>query len=312
MLLSPSSPTAPLDMSQLRLLVNWQHETCQFFSRDTETRIVWQIHLVDEALKTPPLMHGILALSALHLALSDSAPQAGWLELATAHKGEALQYLRDGLENVTPDNARPMMGLAALVVAYAFGSALADGDSSNQPSLDALNHVFVLCRGVQQITSAAYSFLSQSNFAALFTPGDPYDAVPEHIEQSLNHLEQLNTALMHSGDHDAATYTRVIAGLIGLSGHVFTQPNSMTLAAGWAIRVSPEYLDYLQAQEPLALVVHAHYCAFLHLARGNCFLQHWGRCVLQDILQILDDDWKPYVAWPLAEVECNEEPEVIQ
>ncbi|KAL4972258.1 hypothetical protein BDW66DRAFT_163020 [Aspergillus desertorum] len=295
----------PLDMTQLKLLVNWQHETCQFFSRDTETRVVWQISLVDEALKTPPLMHGILAVSALHLALSDSGhEQAFWLGLATAHKGQALQALREGLNRVTPDNARSMIGLSSLVVAYAFGSALTgtDGSESDKPSLDALNKVFVLCRGVQQITSAAYAVLRQSNFAPLFSPSDQSIAMPDHVKDSLDYLDQLNTKCLYAGDHDAATYARVIDALRSLSGHAFSQPNSMTLPAGWAIRVSPKYLEYLQAKHPFALVVHAHYCAFLHLARGNCFLQGWGRSVLEDILELLGEDWKAYIKWPICEV----------
>ncbi|KAL4910528.1 hypothetical protein BDW74DRAFT_171999 [Aspergillus multicolor] len=302
-----TSLTPPLDMTQLRLLVNWQNETCQFFSRDTETRMVWQISLVEEALKTPPLMHGILAVSALHLALSDSGQeQAFWLGLATAHKGEALQALREGVNSVSADNARSMMGLSALVVAYAFGSALTstDGSDADRPSLDGLNNVFVLCRGVQQVTNAAYAVLRQSNFAPLFNPGDQSVAIPDHVSESLDHLDQLNTQCLQAGDsaHDVETYTRVIDALRSLSGHAFTQPNSMTLAAGWAIRVSAEYLGYLQANYPFALIVHAHYCAFLHLARGNCFLQSWGRAVLGDILRLLDEEWKVHIRWPVTEV----------
>lgn len=289
-------------MVQLRLLVNWQHETCQFFSRDTETRIVWQTHLVDEALKTPPLMHGILAVSALHLALSEQASeQAFWLGIATAHKGQALPFLRNGLGNVNAENATSLVGLSALVVAYAFGSALTETDE-DKPSLDALDKVFVLCRGVQQINKASYPVLRQSNFAPLYSPGDASLAIPDHVKTALDCLDKLNTQCLHTGGHDAATYTRVISAIRELSGHAFVQPNSMTLAAGWAIRLSPEYLGYLQAKEPFALVVHAYYCAFLHMARGNVFLQSWGIAVLEDIIPLLDDSWRPHIEWPVAEV----------
>ncbi|KAL4809808.1 hypothetical protein BDV18DRAFT_129683 [Aspergillus unguis] len=296
----PSTQDASLDIAQMRLLVNWQRETCQFFARGTETMAVWQVHTVDEALKTPPLMHGILSVSALHLALTEPAEQASWMALATAHKGEALHFLREGLGNVTPDNAQPLTALAALAVAYAFGSALADLDAE-RPSLDALNNVFVLCRGVEQITDAAYYFMRQSNFAPLFYPRDTSSAIPEYVHESLNHLNRLNTEL-HSEAHDAATYTQVIAELVRLAGYAFTQPNSMTVAAGWPIGVSPKYLEYLQAKEPFALVVLAHYCAFLHMPLGNCFLREWGQTVLQDIFEVLDEYWKPYISWPCAEV----------
>ncbi|CEL09292.1 hypothetical protein ASPCAL12430 [Aspergillus calidoustus] len=306
---TPSTSTATstavptVDLTQMRLLVNWQNETCQFFSRDTDTRIVWQLHLVDEALKSPSLMHGILAVSALHFALSEApSEQPFWLELATAHKGQALHALREGIRQVTPENSRTLMGLSALVVAYAFGSALTAVSESEKPGLAALNNVFVLCRGVQQITSKAHSFLCTSNFAPLFTPGDPPVQIPDHVQRSLDHLDRLNTDCLHAGAHDAATYTRVISALRGLSAHAFAQPNSMTLPAGWAIRVSPEYLEYLQAKAPLALVVHAHYCVFLHMARWNPFLQLWGRAVLEDVLQLLDPSWMVHVEWPIREV----------
>ncbi|KAL2822418.1 hypothetical protein BJX63DRAFT_376478 [Aspergillus granulosus] len=301
---SPTSTAAPiLDLTQMRLLVNWQNETSQFFSRDTETRNVWQLYLVNEALKWPSLMHGILAVSALQFALSEPATeQPFWLELATAHKGQALHALREGIQKVTPENSKALMGLSALVVAYAFGSALTAVSEADKPSLHTLNNVFVLCRGVQQITNQAYSFLRTSTFAPLFTPGDPEVEVPVHVRRSLDHLDRLNTECLHAGSHDAVTYTRVISALRSLSAHAYAQPNSMTFSAGWAIRVSPEYLQYLQANMPLALVVHAHYCVFLHLARGNVFIQHWGRSVLEDIIQLLDSSWKPHIEWPIREV----------
>ncbi|KAJ6038154.1 hypothetical protein N7460_007925 [Penicillium canescens] len=165
----PAPP--PLDITQLRLLV----------------------FLVDEALESPSLMHGILAVSALHLALSEPASeQSFWFGLATAYKGEALYALRHNLTEMTPEKAKFMMGLSALAVVYAFGSVLTDVDDV-QPGLDALNNVFILCRGVQQITGQAHSYLQQSNFAPLFNPGEPTVAVPDHVQQSLDHLDYLNT-----------------------------------------------------------------------------------------------------------------------
>ncbi|KAK9855967.1 hypothetical protein MYU51_001703 [Penicillium brevicompactum] len=230
----PAPP--PLDITQLRLLVNWQKNTCCFFSRDEDTRIVWQVFLVDEALESPSLMHGILAVSALHLALSEPASeQSFWFGLATAYKGEALYALRHNLTEMTPEKAKFMMGLSALAVVYAFGSVLTDVDDV-QPGLDALNNVFILCRGVQQITGQAHSYLQQSNFAPLFNPGEPTVAVPDHVQQSLDHLDYLNTEY-NEDDNDTATYSQVITAMRSLSAHAFAQPNSMTLAAGWAIRV---------------------------------------------------------------------------
>ncbi|KAF7591050.1 hypothetical protein BBP40_002010 [Aspergillus hancockii] len=297
-----ASPNTVLDLNQLKLIVRWQNVTHRFFSRNEETQHVWQVLVVEEALNTPFLMHGILAVSALHLSLSEVEPQKGfWLEMATAHKGQALPPFLENLHDVNPTNSKAMMALSSLVVAFAFGSALTGVSDADRPCLDSLNNIFVLCRGVQQIISAS-AYLRQSNFAPLFNPTPPHIDLPDRARESLNHLDQLNTAFGLGGDHDTATYTRVIGQLRELSVHTYAQPTGMMLAAAWAIRATPGYLSYVQQKEPFSLVIHAHYCTFLHISRENPFLQSWGSCVLRDIYHLLDSTWRPHISWPVSEV----------
>ncbi|KAE8422977.1 hypothetical protein BDV36DRAFT_279494 [Aspergillus pseudocaelatus] len=297
-----ASPTPGLEMNQLKLIVQWQRDTHRFFSRNEKTKHIWGVLLVEEALNTPFLMHGILAVSALHLSLSEAEPQKSfWLGLATAHKSQALPQFLGNLHSVDAANAKAMMGLSGLVVAFAFGSALTGVSDADQPCLDTLHNIFVLSRGIQQIINVA-STLRHSNFAPLFDPTPPQVAYPDGAKESLDRLEQLNTAYGTDGEHDTAAYTRAIQELRGLSVHTFAQPTSMMLAVGWAIRATPEYLQHVQRQEPFALVTHAHYCTFLHIARENCFLQSWGSRVLREIYHLLDSTWRPYITWPISEV----------
>ncbi|KAB8262166.1 hypothetical protein BDV32DRAFT_120648 [Aspergillus pseudonomiae] len=296
------NPSPGLEMNQLKLIVQWQRDTCRVLARNEKTKHVWGVLLVDEALNTPFLMHGILAVSALHLSLSEDEPQKSfWLGLATAHKSQALPQFLENLHSVDAANAKAMMGLSGLVVAFAFGSALTGVSDADKPCLDTLHNVFVLCRGVQQIINVA-STLRHTNFAPLFDPTPPQVAYPDRAKESLDRLEQLNTAHGTGRGHDTAAYARAIQELRGLSVHTFAQPTCMMLAAGWAIRATPEYLQYVQRHEPFALVVHAHYCTFLHIARENCFLQSWGSCVLREIYHLLDSTWRPHISWPINEV----------
>lgn len=297
-----SSPSPTLDLNQLRLIVQWQADTHRFFARNEETKHIWQVLLVEEALDTPFLMHGILAVSALHLSLSEIEPQKSfWLGIATAHKGQALPQFVQNLQNIDVANAKAMMGLSGLVVAFAFGSALTGVADADLPCLDTLHNVFALCRGVQQIINAGSS-LRSSNFAPMFNHTPPPINYPERAKESLDHLEQLNAALGTGKNHDTATYTRMIDELRALSVHTYAQPTCMMLAAGWAIRATPQYLQYMQHREPFSLVTLAHYCAFLHIARENFFLQSWGSCVLREIHQLLDPTWRIHITWPVSEV----------
>ncbi|KAF4179335.1 hypothetical protein CNMCM8060_003198 [Aspergillus lentulus] len=248
-------------------------------------------------------MHGILAVSALHLSLIEATTlKSFWLGLATAYKGQALHSFREQLRNVTPGNAKAMLGFAGLVVAFAFGSALTGVECADRPSLDALTNVFVLCRGVQEITNTASSFLRQSNFAPLFSPARPAASIPDRVRESLDRLDRLNAVCALGGQHDTTTYEKVVADLRELAAYTYAQPSSMTLAAGWAIRAPSSFLEYIQMKEPFALVVHAHYCAFLHMSHHNPFIQSWGSCVLKDIYRLLSSDWRQHVVWPVSEV----------
>lgn len=56
----------------LKLLLNWTTSTCYSISRsDTDFR-VWQSVIPEQALSCPHLLHGIFAVSSLHLALSSN------------------------------------------------------------------------------------------------------------------------------------------------------------------------------------------------------------------------------------------------
>ncbi|GFF58242.1 probable pectin lyase A [Aspergillus udagawae] len=248
-------------------------------------------------------MHGILAMSALHICLTEAdREKTFWLDLASAHKSEALHSFMGGLTDINSTNAKAMVSFAGLVVAFAFGSALTGSPESDKPSLDALNNIFVLCRGVQEITNTAFTQLRQSTFAPLFDARLPHTAVPSRVKEALEYLTKLNEDCSVESSHPTATYVHAIETLRDLSAYTYAQPDSLTLAVGWAIKAKPTYLDRVQRKEPFALVVHAHYCAFLHISRRNWCIGFWGKCVLRDIYHTLGSHWRADIRWPLEEV----------
>lgn len=221
-------PTLVLNMSQLRLLVHWQTETYKTFTRGEETKHVWLVLIVEEALENPFLMHGTLAVPALHISLAESF----CLDLASAHKTKALHSFVGGLTDINLTNAKAMVSFAGFVVAFAFGSALTGSAEPDKPSLDALKNIFVLCRGVQKITNTAFSHLRQSTFAPLFDARTPDTAIPSRVKEALENLTKLNEDCGVESTHPIATYLHAIETLVDLSVYTYAQPDSMTLAVG--------------------------------------------------------------------------------
>ncbi|KAJ5526780.1 hypothetical protein N7513_010939 [Penicillium frequentans] len=291
-------------MTQLELVLQWINHTHKFAARSEKTRKVWEMPVLEEALNSPFLMHGILALSALHLShLREDGRHVMWLDIAIAHKNTALVMFSDQLRNITKSNAKAMMVFAGLAFAFSLASAVDIGTKEDGPGLNALTDVFILARGVQTVLDAETDFLRQSNFKPLFDTTVPEVDIPENILAAFDRLEQLQLQCSQWDNNiDSASYTRAIKFLRDLAAITCAEPTSMTMAAGWAIHASQRYLDDLKAKKPLALVVLAHYCVFLHMARENWCIGSWGRKVLLEITQALEPDWHPHIEWATLNV----------
>ncbi|KAJ5656846.1 hypothetical protein N7507_008796 [Penicillium longicatenatum] len=300
-----SIPNLPsLDMTQLELIIQWINHTHKFIARSEKTRQVWEMPVLEEALNAPFLMHGILALSALHLShLRKDGRHVMWLDVAIAHKNTALIMFSDQLRNISQSNAKAMMIFAGLAFAFSLASALNMGTQGDMPGLNSLTDAFILARGVQTVLDAESGFLKESNFAPLFDMTAPEVDIPEHVLAALDRLEQLQVKCSQTDSNiNSVAYMQTIKSLRNLAAFTYAEPTSMTMAAGWAIRASQEYFDDLKAKKPLALVILAHYCVFLHMARDNWSIGSWGRDVSKDITQLLEPEWQPHIEWATRQV----------
>ncbi|CAI7603156.1 hypothetical protein PCG10_010222 [Penicillium crustosum] len=292
-----------LNMEELELELQWIMQTHKLLARNEETRKVWEIMVLQEALQEPFLMHGILGLSALHLShLRADNSQAKWLSIAMSHKNVAISMFSEQLSNIDRSNVKAMMSFAGLVVAFSLGSALTSG-SPEGPSLNSLIEIFTLSRGVQAVVNAEPDFLRQSNFAPLFDVTAPQISWPDHVLVAFDRLEKLNAQCgQQIAHHNTAIYERVITYLRELAAFTLLQPTSMTLAGGFAIRAPEVYLSDLTSRQLYSLVVLAHYCGFLHMAQQNWCVGSWGRVVLGEIQQLLPPDWQHHIEWPVKQV----------
>lgn len=92
-------------------------------------------------------------------------------------------------------------------------------------------------------------------------------------------------------------------GIMALSAlHLSLRGDEKASWLSMAIRAPADFLDELKNHEPLALVVLAHYCLFLHLAREKWCIRPWGKMVLQEIRRRLSSGWQHHIEWAVSEV----------
>jgi hypothetical protein len=288
----------------MQLELQWIKHTHKLFARSEETREVWEILVLQEAFQAPFLMHGIIALTALHWSHEHGDTQeAKWLSMAVAHKNTALSMFSEYLNDITDSNAKAMMSFAGIAVAFSFASTLICPGPDDGPCLRSLIDVFILARGVQAVVNQASEFLHHSNFAPLFNIASPEVTIPDETLKAFDCLEELNRQCYEfSSEHNIQSYKEVIASLRDLVSFTYAEPTSLTLAAGWAIRSPQHYLEELNNRAPLALVILAHYCVFLHRAQDNWCVGSWGYAVFEEIQSLLDPGWKSHIGWAVREI----------
>jgi hypothetical protein len=90
------------------------------------TKQFWKIHAPYLAIQHPFLLHGFLALSALHLAHISQSNQPSFLISANTHQSLAMPLFRTAIANVTIANSEAILVFSHLLVLYSFASESQD------------------------------------------------------------------------------------------------------------------------------------------------------------------------------------------
>ncbi|RAK77118.1 Zn(II)2Cys6 transcription factor [Aspergillus fijiensis CBS 313.89] len=296
---------ARLNLSNLELMMHWCNSTYKALSRHGITDAIWQARVPEEALSHPFLMHGLLALSAIHLARTrDEVKRAAYVSVAVAHENQALAFFREQLSDINASNAKAMFAFASVVVVYTFGflhPSHAPGTDDPWACINGILQVFTLTRGVQQILNEATSTIRDSDWGALFQLDDYDDVLPDDERSALDRLHEVNHVCKGQDPaHDSTTYEHAIENLADLMAAAHQGVTSVRQACRWAIRLKAEFVQLLQEHQPLALIIVAYYCAILHRLRDIWFVDDWGIRVLKAIWQVLDDQWRPLLDLPMV------------
>lgn len=102
------------------------------FGARREVEHLWQDYIPQQAMKHTFLMHGLLALSALHLAYLNPSSSSKYLQLCDKHQAIALQKFRAILSsNIDPSLADALFALSSTISVSAMARSCAVAPASN-------------------------------------------------------------------------------------------------------------------------------------------------------------------------------------
>jgi hypothetical protein len=298
-----SLPSPALNIHDLELMMQWCNTTYRTLSRNELTDPVWRNVVPEEALSHPFLMHGILAVSALHLARTgpDPSNRASYLNRAVAHQNQALALFRELLGDINENNAKAMFAFAGIVAIYTFGFPHTPDAQDAWACVDDLYQVLILTRGVQQVIYSPRDyreFLSDSNFGPILQVEEVHGVIPDEACLALRKLYEANDAYANA---DQQVYRLAIENLEEMLSWVYGGMRANTIAGRWAIRLPARFMECLREREPLALVMLAHYGVLLTFLQHRWCFDEWCVRLAKAVWALLDDQWRPLVLWAMQE-----------
>lgn len=299
-----STPAAPaaLNLHDLELMMHWCNATFHTLSRNDRTDAIWRNAVPEEGLSHPFLMHGILALSALHLARTapEASGRAAYLNRAVAHQNQALSLFRELLGDIHEGNAKAMFAFASIVVVYTFGFPHTPDVQDPWTCVDDLYQVLVLTRGISQVIRSPADYLSHGSFAPILQVDESPAPLPDDATTAIRHLHEANEICRaRDPHHETDAYTVTIDNIAEMLSWAYGGTTSTVIAGRWAIKLPPRFLDLLREREPLALVMLAHYGVLLHHLKHRWCFDEWCVRVAKAVWAILDDQWRPLVHWAM-------------
>ncbi|RHZ43560.1 uncharacterized protein CDV56_101857 [Aspergillus thermomutatus] len=271
------------------LMHHFTLHTSKSLARRQPMQEVWQVAVPTLAYASEFLMHGILALSALHLAHLKPENYSRYMTNSRFHISLGLRSFRRILPSPTTDNCCALFAFSSLIMVYIYASPAESAEFDMVDTLESTLHLFKLCRGtlvlkpfMLHVRNSSLGPLFRQEFGALefderqLIESDP--AEPEErntFSQALHHL-QLSFKAIHNAE------LPLECGMIYM----------------WPLSVKEEFFDLLRQRRAVALVLLGFYCAQLHVFCDYWFVGRRGHLLFSSISAVLPSRLASWLDWP--------------
>ncbi|KAL8969240.1 MAG: hypothetical protein Q9183_002090 [Haloplaca sp. 2 TL-2023] len=274
------------------------------------------------ALSYSYLRHSLLALSAMHYSYLELGPyqKTVYLVSARSHFGKALNADIPQVKTTTEESCPSLFAFATIVpiLSCSFLQTV-DTDLHGRAFLDQFTGVWNFLLGAAAVAHGGRRWIHQSSMSSLVTmrhldnklsdlaygPGLALQSLLDRVEQTDTTLD-LMTSHVRDTSFERASVTQVYRMSIEMLSNSFPtvtgEPARLGAAIGWPVFIDPEFLRLLKQDDPMALIITAHYSAALHAFSGFWWLEGLGSRLTKSIHQVLGESHRPVLEWPLRQV----------
>ncbi|KAH6670136.1 hypothetical protein B0J14DRAFT_112042 [Halenospora varia] len=276
---SQSIPAAPpslaSEIKDLELLHFYTTTTALSLSNLPDRKHIWQWVIPQLAFSHHCLMHGILAISAFHLARVQPARKEQLLTEASQQHASALSLFRSETQDINPSNCEACFAFSSLLVVDAWSSSGGNGDlfftSSDYSDQTSVEWV-TLIRGVYHLLLSSWSWVESGPLQPLMKllpddappPSDLNTEEKTRFDSLTSICEPTNDICVeeaHALKEAVSLLRTTYAQMIALDPRI----SDAGMILSWTIQVPELYLRMVRRRQPPSLVVLAHYALLLHM-----------------------------------------------
>jgi hypothetical protein len=284
-----------------------------------ETMALWQTVVPTMANDHSFLLHGILAISALHLAYLNHTQVTQNTVVAHHHQSLAMPLFRAAITTVSNKSCHAILAFSHLLVLYSFASEkydsrllLVSGPEEEGEGPDVLPAWLYFLRNGCAMMCGTWDTIRAGPVEPLASAWEiPINLSAEDDVQKADLLEYFLTLMPLPVSPDA--WPEVVCKLyidaaIGLAwafsctraiGKSFTTWDALRI---WPMRLSVAFLDLMGRRHPAALILLAHYCLLLKKVEVHWYFEGRANGLLDKVLQKLDHKWHGCLKWPIKEI----------
>ncbi|KAJ5608670.1 hypothetical protein N7528_009237 [Penicillium herquei] len=295
-----------IGIAEMELLHHYSTSTCYTISRLPILQTVWRIRVPKFGFSSPFLLHGILSLSALHLAYLKPEQHAQYVTQAEFHHNLALKMVSATLPMLDEENAAAIYLFSTITSIISCAKPRQSNDFwvIGDRDIEWLS----LFRGTRWIIASAEETIKTGALAPIFTNG-ARRSVARNARSTirLTYLDDLRNLLKdHVADfHELDVYFSAIEDLSKSFATLEEEGIQNCQTADvfvWLLQISDEYLQLLRQRKPEALVVFSYFCVITHALEWMWWMQGLSIHLIRGIYYFLDEEYRCWLQWPMEQL----------
>lgn len=250
---------------------------------------VWQHHVPKLAAANSVLMHGLLALTALHKARRDPSHRDLYRDCAMYHHGVSLPVFQGMVACASTDSSEVIVTYAILLGMWIYASLEV---TAERLSLNEILSTVEMVRSTRSVFNLYREAVMKTPIGVFLVPPSRRPLLGSEVSSARDALQTVRRHVEHPSDKRALNHLQILT-----DGFLAGTENSRS-AVGWMASVGEDYWIRLRDHQPHTVLIFASSCLLARASEHECWwLAGWSEQVLLACNEVLSPADKEKFGW---------------